>query len=244
MPYINNWRVRNLALAFALTPGAELVRGRVFRAKRDEQWKVVFERNNPLQDSPALRVMFEVCAFYVLSAALHTLLTLSPGWVDEAFMEAALLTLMIVGIGIAMTALLLYIQVYTSRGCFRLGMALLLVGFVVPPMLIWAGSFAVDTIKPEHLFLVSPLMYIGNLNELHRVGTDYQCPVICAILAAAFCVLAGLRIRFLLDIEDIVRKRAPAPRDPTLQERMNPAAAAVPLHPSPIVAEPIPEAEA
>ena len=208
-----------LMLAFALTPGAELVRGRVFRGVRNDQWKIVFERTNRLQDSPALRVMFEICAIYIAVSAVFTPLIFNNAY-DKIGYDAVLLTAMIAGMAIAMTGLLLYIQVYTERGYFKAGLLLLILGFVLPPMLIWIVSLANDKIKPESVLLVSPIAYIAGLEELNRNGGELACPSICVILAGTFCVLSGLRIRFLLDVEDIVKKRGPAARGPTLQSRM------------------------
>ncbi len=208
-----------LMLAFALTPGAELVRGRVFRGLRNDQWKIVFERTNRLQDSPALRVMFEICAIYIAVSTAFTLLIFNNSY-DKIGYDAVLLTTMIVGVAIAMTGLLLYIQVYTERGYFKVGLLLLILGIILPPMLIWIVSLANHKIKPESVLLVSPIAYIAGLDELNSHGGELACPSICVILAGTFCALSGLRIRFLLDVEDIVKKRGPAARGPTLQTRM------------------------
>jgi hypothetical protein len=210
-----------LLMAFALTPGAELVRGRVFRGLRNEHWKIVFERTNRLQDSPALRVMFEICAIYIAVSAFFTLLiSNSRPYPASAFSyDAMLLTVMIAGMAIAMTGLLLYIQVYTERGYFKAGLLLLLLGFILPPMLLWIVSLANEKIKVEDVLLVSPIAYIAGLEHLDSHGMELACPSICLILAGTFCALSGLRIRFLLDMEDIIKKRGPAARGPSLESR-------------------------
>lgn len=218
-----------LLMAFALTPGAELVRGRVFRGLRNEHWKIVFERTNRLQDSPALRAMFEICGIYIAVSAFFTLLISNsrPNPAAAFSYDAMLLTVMIAGMAIAMTGLLLYIQVYTERGYFKAGLLLLFLSFIIPPMLIWITSLANEMIKPETIFLVSPVAYIAGLEEVNRKGRELACPSICVILAGTFCVLSGMRIRFLLDMEDIIKKRGPAARGPTLQSRMAGKAAVV-----------------
>ncbi|HLX62992.1 MAG TPA: ABC transporter permease [Planctomycetota bacterium] len=199
-----------IALAFALTPGAELVRGRVMRGARDEQWRIVFERSNRLQDSPALRVVFEVCAIYVVVSAAYTftfLVKIAAANAGDVVFHAALLTAMNAALGITAAALLLYIQVYTERGCFKLGMAFLFFGFILPPTAVWIANLATDAVKIENVLRVSPVAYLSGLYELQRNDSELACPL---VIAATFCTLAALRIRFLLDMEELSRKRRAA----------------------------------
>jgi hypothetical protein len=203
-----------LALAFALTPGAELVRGRVSRGKKDEHWKIVFERTNQLQDSPALRAMLDVCGLYVL-ASLLTMWALGsnrpPGAPVDSFPIAyygALMTLMNVGAGIAMTGLLLYIQVYTEMGCFKLGLLLLVFSLTVPPMGLAFFSQFTEKIAAYYVLRVNPVAYFVSFEDVLSTDSALHCPLCCAVLGLTFCTLAALRIRFLLDLKELALRRA------------------------------------
>lgn len=198
-----------MLLAFALTPGAELVRGRVFRGQRNEHWKIVFERTNRLQDSPALRAMLEVCGLYIVFSLLFAALVLPKITAGNAhyLWQNALLTAMNASLGIAAAGLLLYIQVYTERGCFKLGMAFIALGFVIPPLAIWVGYLLKDAVKIDYVLRVSPVAYLIGLNDLARNDSELACPLACVVIAGTFCALAAMRVRFLLDMEEIMRER-------------------------------------
>jgi hypothetical protein len=198
-----------LFLAFALTPGAELVRGRVLREPRDGHWKVVFELTNRLQDSPGIRAMLDVCLIYVFSTTIHAFMMIRIlNHPDDVPGSEALMFVMNAALGIAASAMLLYIQVYTERASIKIGIVLMLAGFILPPFVMWIALEA-DVIRDEiHALNISPVFYILAHEELITKGGLSICPLITVVLAIAFCLLAAMRIRFLIDMEDLARKRA------------------------------------
>ncbi|MEI6235683.1 MAG: hypothetical protein WCT04_21720 [Planctomycetota bacterium] len=214
-----------IMLAFAMTPSAELVRGRVQREPRDRHWAVVLERSNPLQDSPSLRAMAEIGAIYILTSmiwlfVLNTKQLSVPGSIIPY--SAALFTTMIASIGLAVAGMLLYIQVYTERGCFKIGGMLLLMALALPPLFMWIAIVANPSFPESHVLRISPIAYVLGIETLTRKGEggEWICPSICVVLAGAFVVLSAMRIRFLLDVKDIVSKRTPAEPAQSLQDRM------------------------
>ena len=198
-----------LFLAFALTPGAELVRGRVLREPRDGHWKVVFEHTNRLQDAPGIRALLDVCLIYLFATIIHAFV-LAGGMplYPEMLKSEALMFVMNSALGIAAAAMLLYVQVYTERAAFKIGMFLVLTGFIIPPFLMWI-AYEMEVIRDEiYIMRISPVAYITGQEELTFKGGMFVCPAIAVVLAVAFCLLAAMRIRFVIDMEDVARQRA------------------------------------
>ncbi len=196
-------------LAFALTPGAELVRGRVFRASQGSHWKVVFEFTNRLQDSPSIMAMLHLSLAYIVSTAIHVaivIFTIAPP--GNVVLFEILLTIMNVSIGLAVAGMLLYIQVYSDKGCFKTGILLLMLALLVPPIGMLIATLHDPLISSINFVRISPFAYINGIEKLNDNGSMLISPAVCATLAVAFCVLSALRIRFLLDVEQVKRDRA------------------------------------
>lgn len=198
-----------LALAFALAPAADLVRGRLHRSRPNEHWKVFFELHNRLHDAPGIASVLLFAGMYAIlaagAAAFH-----SPAAVSDYAVIA-----MVCGMGIAMSAAILYIQVYTERAAFKIAMFLLAAALILPPIFLTIAGWW------ERTAYVSPALYIGfmydfNLMKNSRfqlgeqgpgpLGVVWSCPLICVSLAVLGSALAAMRIRYLLDTNAAARE--------------------------------------
>ena len=200
------------ALAFGLTPSAELLRGRVHYFKRNEHWKLLFEKPTRLQDSPAIFSVGSLCLIYVIESFILSFL-----FYDKGLSGARLaIILMVPTISLAVAAMLVYLQAYTDTGGFKAGMIALVIALIFPPFILAAmnGSW-------QYSCFVSPFAYVNEffmrsgtspgLSEYKSfgglVGAIWACPLICAVLAGAFIVLAAMRIRFLIDMNELSKQR-------------------------------------
>ena len=209
------------AFAFGLTPSGELVRGRLHRAKRNDHWRLLFELRNRLQDAPALAT---VLLFTALYCVLALILTVCAG---DAPIQAYAAIVLVAGASVALASWLLYLHVYMESGSFRMALILLTAAAVAPPI------FVSIIASPDHVVMVNPLFYIGRLNELQKLrgyngpgadGAIWACPAICLALGVTGFALAAMRMRFLLDLNEIERKRDDAAL--TRAEQALPAATA------------------
>lgn len=192
-------------LAFALTPSADLLRGRLHRAARNQHWAVLLELRNRLQDSPPVRAMVLLIIGYVLLALGLTVLSELPA--DRSIAAMVLVASYV----LALTSLLLYLQALTDKGGLKAGAGLLIVWLIVPVLVLLVME------RQEYIYFLNPLAYLEGYaeDELHRTGTHsalnldatWVQPLATAVVAGLLCVLAALRLRFLLDIQEAERRR-------------------------------------
>ncbi|MCK6471739.1 MAG: ABC transporter permease [Planctomycetes bacterium] len=193
------------ALAFALTPSADLLRGRLHRATRNQHWAVFLELRNRLQDSPPVRAMILLVIGYVLVALGLTVLSELPA--DRSIAAIALVAAFALGL----TALLLYLQALTDKGGLKAGAGLLVAWLIVPVVILLVLE------RPDYLYFLNPVAYMigyadGDLqrSETHRalkVDATWLQPLATAVVAGLLCMLAALRLRFLLDIQEAERRQ-------------------------------------
>ncbi len=218
-----------MALAFLLSPNAELFRARLYRAVRDEHWKVVFERSSRLDDASPLAAIILFSLAYALIAVVVAVVQGRNETANFAVIP------MVAGMGIATASLLVYLHVYLEKNSFKAAIGLLIAAFAIPP-------FIVAVLKNwEHALLVSPPAYIGQLGKLIE-KPDYlqsydgpsgnaaiwSCPMICTALGVMFFVLVAMRIRFLLDLHERQRKLE-AEADRKADAKIDPSTAAARL---------------
>jgi hypothetical protein len=195
-----------LAFAFGLAPSGELVRSRLHRSRSNEHWKIFFELNNRLHDSPGVAPSLLFCAGYVVLSAIAT--TRIPSFLPEDIGVIIVVSCM----AAAMAAVLLYIQVYSEGSGYKLAFVLLLAGLIVPPVFMAIGQWW------DRTLYVSPFLYVILLHDFssltsHRpvmqgpgpMGEVWSCPGICAALAILGCMLAAMRIRYLLDLNEAAK---------------------------------------
>ena len=193
-----------LGFTFALTPNGELVRARLYRARPGQQWGVLFELKNRMQDCPA---MAGVLLFTVLYAIVGLVLTQLNGGKPQDF--AAIV--MVAGASMGMAAMLMYVHVYLERGSFRLALIMLIALLALPPLAMGI------TYTWDHAVLVNPLAYIFNMEKLDRlymqrngpaaVGAVWSCPAACLTLGVLGFVLVAMRVRYVLDVHERERTR-------------------------------------
>ena len=190
-------------LAFGLTPTAELLRGRLSRGRRNEHWKIFFELRNRLEDSPAIS---SVALFALAYAVLAGILTYE---LQIITLQSVLIIAMVVGMAIATASMLLYISVYTERGALKIGALIVVLALTIPPMI-------VGPLWQEKVFSINPYAYMaafGNDPEfIHsvRIGKEISpiaCPILCVSLGVLLSLLAAMRIRFLLDLDEMQRQK-------------------------------------
>jgi len=194
-----------LALAFALMPSSELLRGRVSRGTAESHWRIFFERTNSLQDSPPLTAILLFCAAY---AGMALTLTIVLNFITG---PALATIVMVSAMGIATAAMLLYVNIYLEKNGLKIGAAILVGALTFPPVI--AGNF-----MTQKLTALSPfayLSYFANSPEMNSpylyvkvkdMPSPYTCPILCLSLAVLFSLLAAMRIRFLLDLDEAQRK--------------------------------------
>ena len=218
-----------IALAFGLSPNAELFRGRLYRANRDEHWKVVLERGNKLQDaSPMAALLLFSLAYAVIACVVA---------IFEGRTELAnyLVIAMNCGVGLTLASGLVYLHIYMEKSSFRAAMGLLILALIFPPLIIAVVS------SWQHTVLVSPIVYIAMLGELIDSPNKaisysnltvptvlWSCPMICGVLGVLSFILAAMRIRFLLDLHEQQRK-AEAEADRKADAKLSPSTAAARL---------------
>lgn len=231
-----------LTLAFALTPSAELLRGRLHRASRDDHWRVLFERPNRLQDSPAFWPMLALMGIY---AAVSLFLSHHEGALNA---KAFAVTLMVGAMGVAVTGMLLYIQAYLERSGLKGGVALVAIFLIVP-----STAIGILTAQWEQTVYVSPLSYLGMLNgsefaasdklNTQGLGATWTLPLIMLSAAILLPSLAAMRMRFLLDLyhAELERERSLAEKAEKEQAQpRTPAVAAKALEKLVTNSEPVP----
>jgi hypothetical protein len=192
-----------MLLAFGLTPTAELLRGRLSRGRRDEHWKIFFELRNRLEDSPT--IMY-VALFSLIYAALSAALAVK--FQILAFPVFASIA-MVMGMAVATASLILYINVYTERGGLKVGALIVTLALTIPPMIV------APLVAKENVFAINPFAYmaaVGDKPDLMNVFgmmeiSPYACPALCTLLALLLSALAAMRIRFLLDLDEMQRQR-------------------------------------
>ncbi|MBI3832640.1 MAG: ABC transporter permease [Planctomycetes bacterium] len=215
-----------LTLAFALTPSAELLRGRLHRANRDEHWRVLFERPNRLQDSTAIWPMLVSAGIY---AAASVFLSSQAGVLNT---RAAAVTLMVGTMGVAVAGMLLYIQAYLERSGLKGGVALVAIFLIVP-----STAIGMLTAKWDMTVYVSPLSYLGMLNgtefdtsdllNTQGLGATWTLPLIALSTAILLPALAAMRMRFLLDLYHAELERERTLAEKTAKEQGQPRTPAV-----------------
>jgi hypothetical protein len=215
-----------LTLAFALTPSAELLRGRLHRASRDDHWRVLFERPNRLQDSPAFWPMLALMGMY---AAVSLFLSQHEGALNGKAFAA---TLMVGAMGVAVTGMLLYIQAYLERSGLKGGIALVAIFLIVP-----STAIGILTARWEQTVYVSPLSYLGMLNgsefaasdklNTQGIGATWTLPLVMLSAAILLPSLAAMRMRFLLDLYHAELERERTLAEKTEREQAQPRTPAV-----------------
>jgi hypothetical protein len=195
-----------LLFAFGLAPTGELVRSRLHRSRPNEHWKIFFERTNRFHDAPGVAATLLFCAGYAVVALFAT----SP--LSSTRSEDMGVIILVSCMGAAMAAVLLYIQVYSEGSGYKLAFVLLLAGLIVPPVFMAIGQWW------DRTLYVSPFLYVILLHDfasltVHRpslqgpgpMGEVWSCPAICVALAILGCMLAAMRIRYLLDLNEAAK---------------------------------------
>ncbi len=197
-----------IAIAFALTPSAELLRGRTMRAALDQHWRMLFERSNRLQDAPPVMNTAWFAAVYVLMA-----LGLAIYWKSFSIW-AALLPLTFFALAIAAAALAVWLSLYTEKGALTAAAVLIIVGLAAPPIVIAIASNVRPDIRPESCVFVNPIGYLigfvdaySSIHPPPDAATVWTFPVISLVLMALLLGLAAMRIRSLIDFEEIKRRK-------------------------------------
>jgi len=203
------------ALAFLMMPTSEQLRSRMYRGRRDEHWRILFERPQSLEDSPPLLAFGGLCFAYVLFGGLVTVL---EG--GQSLFWAAPTLLMVAGFGLAVCALLTVLQLYFSKSGLKAGALLLVLALGLPPialaitgeerLIMWVnpvGYLIEQAQMVEHIPM--PIQHVGAVYSGPAVSL-WACPAICMVLAVMLSLLAAMRLRFLLDMREEERRKEAA----------------------------------
>jgi hypothetical protein len=183
-----------VALAFGLSPNAELFRGRLYRAQKDDHWRVTLELNNRLQDASPIAAILLFCAAYAVIGFAVAYVAHPPESADFAVI------LMNCGLGVATASMLVYLHAYLEKGSFKVAVGVLIAALAVPPLMIGVS------VSAEHTVMVSPVAYIARMSEFsgaHGLLADalWCCPLIFSALAITSFILVAMRLRYLLDMQ-------------------------------------------
>jgi hypothetical protein len=184
-----------VALAFGLSPNAELFRGRLYRAQKDDHWRVTLELNNRLQDASPIAAILLFCAAYAVVGFAVAYVAHAPESADFAVI------LMNCGLAVATASTLVYLHAYLEKGSFKVAVGVLIAALAVPPLMIGIS------VSAEHTVMVSPVAYIARMADFSGAqglllsDTIWCCPLIFAALAITSFILVAMRLRYLLDMQ-------------------------------------------
>jgi hypothetical protein len=184
----------------------------VYRGRRDEHWRILFERPQSLEDSPPLLAFGGLCLAYLLLGGLVT--ALAGG---GPLLWAAPTLLMVAGFGFAVCALLTVLQLYSNKSGLKAGALLLTLALALPPialgitgeerLIMWVnpvGYLVEHARMAEHIPM--PIQHVGAVYSGPAVSL-WACPAICMVLAVMLSLLAAMRLRFLLDMREEERRK-------------------------------------
>jgi hypothetical protein len=115
--------------------------------------------------------------------------------------------LMVICFCLGACALLVTAQLYLERNGLALGLALLLVGLILPPIVVAVLH------SEKQMAVISPVAYLSYLSERDLMAGAHGealwmlwvCPLACLAIGGLLVVLAAMRIRFLLDLREAER---------------------------------------